>query len=193
MIEVYELTGGTSKSAWTRKGMMGDFPQFRHPSILRRTIPCGNDGTWTIKSFDTLTPESDIRKIENDFQITAGEIHHVPDVQTFGFIVEERRPPRKLDIERANAAGVKEGKKFALLKHGFPVMKDDGTGEVQPDEVTFRNPFKGRKLALLGDAYGVPPPMARLCRGADVLVHEATLFEKDESVSFFVLTYVVSF
>ena len=182
IIEVYELVGGTSKSAWKRKAMMGDFPQFRHPNILRRTIPCGKDGTWTIQAFDTVTRESDVRKVENDVQITAGEVMHVPDVQTFGFVVEERGPLRRLDVERANAAGVKEAKKYTQLKLGFPVMKDDGTGEVQSHEVTFQNPFKGRKLALLGDSCGVPPPMARLCRGADVLVHESTLFEKDVSV-----------
>ena len=180
-IEVYELVGGDSRTPWQRRGMMGEFPQFRHNKVFRRTIKCGNDGVWTIKEFEKVTKETDFRR--NDFRISAAEIRHVPNVQTFGFVVEEKTPAPKLDPQRAKDAGVGPSEKYSELKLGFPVMNDEGTREVQPHEVLVDNPYKGRKLALLGDTCGVPPLMARLCRGADVLVHEATLLEEDREVS----------
>jgi len=178
-IEVYELMGGQQRIHWKQRSMERTFHQFRHDNIVRRTIPCSSNGTWIIQDLEPVTRNKDNAR-RNDFKITAAELNHVPYVHTFGYVVEERTPPPKIDPARAKAAGVEPGEKYTTLKNGFSVMSDDESREVHPEEVLFENPFKGRKLAILGDACGIPRPMASLCRGADVLVHEATLAEEDK-------------
>lgn len=165
---------------WNRKGMLGNFPQFQYNNILRKTIPCGEDGTWTIKEFDEIT--KDYPPGKSNIKISAAQLHHVPNVPTFGYVVEEQKPPLKLDLKRAMELDLLPSPKYNQLKNGFPVMNDLGTREVHPDEVLFDHGFKSRKVAILGDLCGIPTPMARLCRDADVVVHEATLQESDQWV-----------
>mmetsp|Transcript_26926 Transcript_26926/g.56052 ORF Transcript_26926/g.56052 Transcript_26926/m.56052 type:complete len:154 (+) Transcript_26926:1341-1802(+) len=61
---------------------------------------------------------------------------------------------------------------------GESVPTDDGTGVVKPEQVLLEE-LRARKLAVLSDHRRVPPPMAGLCRNADLLVHEATLTKED--------------
>lgn len=179
-VEVFELVGGQHRVNSKRQAMLGNFPHFRHNNVLRKTIHCGEDGTWTIKPFDVVTRDSNPRE---NLKISAAEVHHVPGVQTFGFVVEEHEMNLKFDPERAQELDLKPGNKYTELLNGFPVMNDAGTSEVQPEDVLVDNPFRARKFALLGDTCGVPKPMAGLCENADVLVHEATLAEVDRWVS----------
>ena len=97
--------------------------------------------------------------------------------------MEEFSPPQRIDVKLANSLDVAQAHKYQELKNGFSVLRDDGTGEVHPDQVLVGSPFKARKLALMGDTCGIPLPMSQLCKNADVLVHEATLDEKDKPVS----------
>ena len=181
-VEVYELVGGQTRVHWRQRGMLGSFPQFRHENVIRNTIMCNDEGVWTIKEFDEVTRETNTRLWTN-FRIQAAEIHHVPNCQTFGFVVEEDAPPERLDVKLAKKLGVGEPHKYRELKNGFTVRTDDGTKEVHPEQVLVGTPFKSRKLAVLGDTCGVPFPMGKLAHNADVLVHEATLMETDRAVS----------
>lgn len=181
-IEVHELIGSKIKAHWKSKGIHGNLPQFRNNNITRKTIERGEDGTWTLREFDEISRDTPVNNPHN-IRISAAELHHVPYVQTMGYVIEEEPPAFRVDTERAIALGVKPGRKYNALKNGFPVMNDEGTREVQPEEVLYNNGKKARKIAVLGDLCDVPPPMARLCQNADVVVHEATLLESDHWVS----------
>ena len=170
---------GSHKSV---RGLFGSLPQFQNNDIVRNVIPCGEDGIWMIKNFDEISKDSKMRNRSN-IRISAAELNHVPFVPTFGYAVEDHKPPLKIDPDRAEELGIKPSKKFDELKNGFAVMSDDATREVQPEEVLFDHGFKARKAVILGDLCTVPPPMLRLCRDADVVVHEATLSETDDWVS----------
>lgn len=170
--------------------MTTSYPHFQHENVVRKTINCGEDGVWKIKEFEPISRDLNPRKLV-DLKISAAEVHHVPNVQTFGYVLEEKKPTPKIDPMRAIKLGLKPGRKYNELKLGYPVMNDDGTREVKPEEVLYDNSFRARKIALLGDSCGVPTPMARLCRDADVLVHEATLAEKDRSVSPLLLSKIL--
>ena len=112
--------------------------------------------------------------------IKAAELDHLAGVQTFGYTVEEQTPPGNIDVEKTKALGVEPSgnKKYSLLKNGIAVQTDDGNGMVYPEQVLTAT-FRPRKFAFLADHRLVPRPMAYLCTGADVLVHEATLSIKD--------------
>jgi len=110
--------------------------------------------------------------------IKAAELDRLGGIQTFGYTVEEQTPPRNIDAKKATALGLKPSKKYSLLKMGESVPTDDGTGVVEPEQVLLEE-LRARKLAVLSDHRRVPPPMAGLCRNADLLVHEATLTKED--------------
>lgn len=184
-VEVYELMGGSIRTHWKQRGMLRPFPQFRHDNVIQKTIQCdnnNNNGVWTLKDFDEITRETNTQLWSN-VRIQAAEVQHVPNCQSFGFVVEEQAPVDRIDVKLARSLGVKEPNKYRELKNGFPVGTDDGTGEVRPEQVLIGSPFKSRKLALLGDSCGIPSTMAGLCKDADVVVHEATLDERDQPVS----------
>lgn len=181
-VEVYELTGGQCRTHWKQRGMLGNFAQFRHENVIRKTIHCDSDGVWDIMDFDEITRDYDSRRHTN-LRVRAAEVYHVPNVQTFGYVVEEQKPLPRINSQRTKELGLLDHKKINELKNGFPAMNDDGTREVQPEEVCYESEKKGRKIAILGDTCGVPAPMARLCKGADILVHEATLDEEDRPLS----------
>jgi ribonuclease Z len=179
-IEVYELTGGSRR--WQHPGASKQFKEFNHRNLQHKTIPMNPDGTWTIEEADEVdTPEEAVRfnSRARGVYIQAAELQHVPKLQCFGYVVKETAPPRSLDVNRATELGVQPGGKYKLLKGGFPVMSDDGTREVKPDDVLTGEAPKPRKFALLGDCVAIPQPMTDLCRDADVLVHEATLNAND--------------
>ena len=180
-IEVYELQGGSRR--WGHPAAGRVYPEFRHRGIIRKSIPRNPDGTWTLCSAIEVTgPDEVLKRHESaGVHVTAAEVEHVPKLNCFGFVVEEARTlPRKIDPARAEALGVEQGKKYQLLKYGIPVMSDDGSREVRPEEVLLEESVRPRKLVALGDCCNVPHSMAKLCHDADILIHEATLSEKDE-------------
>jgi len=110
--------------------------------------------------------------------IKAAELDRLGGIQTFGYTVEEQTPPRNIDAKKATELGVNPSDKYNLLKMGESVPTDDGTGVVKPEQVLLEE-LRARKLAVLSDHRRVPPPMAGLCRNADLLVHDATLRMED--------------
>ena len=176
-----------------------DYPEFRHSggNIKRILIPCEN-GVWNIQQklppltrqdiMDSASRKSSFggaiiaKKQKRRICIRAAEVDHVPGVATFGYVVEEDEPPRNLDVARARNLGVvsHKDKKYDLLKHGFAVESDDGSGRlVEPHEVLKALSKKARKIAIVGDNRGWTAEMTEIARNADVLVHEATLLEED--------------
>jgi ribonuclease Z len=175
-VQVFELTGGSNR--WNHPGALRTFPEFGHRGLQRRSIPMNPDGTWTIEEAVEVTSPKDAVELNSrptGTYIQAAEVHHVPKLQCFGYVVQEPMQPRNIDAEKCSNLGVKPGKKYKLLKSGYNVQSDDGLREVLADDVTVSDPPKPRKFALIGDCCGIPRPMVDLCHNADVLVHEATL------------------
>jgi ribonuclease Z len=178
-VQVFELTGGSNR--WQHPGALRTFPEFRHRGLQRKSIPMNPDGTWTLEeAVEVTTPEEAVEYSSRPMgtYIQAAEVHHVPKLQCYGYVVREPIQPRSIDPDRAKNLGVRPGAKYKMLKSGFNVQSDDGLREVLADDVV-GDPVKQRKFALIGDCCGISRPMVGLCHDADVLVHEATLSEGD--------------
>lgn len=109
----------------------------------------------------------------------AAEIHHIPELQCFGYTLQEPvTQPRSLNAEAAKTLGVSSAEKFRMLKSGFSVMTEDETRLVHSHEVC-GEPVRPRKVTVLGDCCLVPPVMEQLAMNSDVLIHEGTLSMND--------------
>lgn len=97
--------------------------------------------------------------------------HRVP---SFGFCIQEHDRPGRLKTELLKELGLKPGPLYGRLKSGQPVTLESGH-VVLPSEV-LEEAIPGRKVCIFGDCSSVvgEGPL-RLCSGADVLIHEATL------------------
>jgi ribonuclease Z len=163
------------------------FSYYRYPTITRTIIPQNDDGTWTIATVYEVTDPEQAEECWGasipGYYIYAAEVGHIHRLQCFGFVVREPiTQPRNIDADRALAAGIQAGKKYQHLKFGFPVVSDDGSRLIQPEEVLLEGiPRKQRSFALLGDCCAVPEPMAKLLQNVDVLVHEATFNSSEDA------------
>ncbi|XP_061428391.1 zinc phosphodiesterase ELAC protein 1-like isoform X1 [Lethenteron reissneri] len=95
-------------------------------------------------------------------------------VPSFGYAVRE--PPRagRLHVEVLRGLGVPPGPLYGRLKAGEAVTLPSGR-VLLPGEVA-DPPVPGRLVAVFGDcSEPLGPAALRLCQGADLLVHEATL------------------
>ncbi|CAN9513135.1 unnamed protein product [Ophioblennius macclurei] len=100
--------------------------------------------------------------------------HRVP---SFGFCVEEHERPGRLKTEMLKELGMKPGPFYGRLKAGEPVTLENGR-VVEPSEV-LEAAIPGRKVCIFGDcSSALGEASTRLCEGADVLVHEATLADE---------------
>jgi len=184
-LTVYELIGGNDKRLQRENVLKRSYRELAHLNIKRKTIDMGEDGIWNIQSAQKME-EYDVQGRDSHLRINiqAAEVHHIPGMQTFGYVLEETRSPAKIDVEKAKSLGITPGPKYRALKNGFSVMSDDGLVEVKAQDVIVNGAGKkARKLAVLGDAWRVPRPMKKLCKNVDLLVYEATLEEGSESVS----------
>ncbi|XP_064153372.1 zinc phosphodiesterase ELAC protein 1 [Anguilla rostrata] len=97
--------------------------------------------------------------------------HRLP---SFGFAVQERDRPGRLNTQLLRDLGVKPGPVYGRLKGGEAVTLESGR-VLTPEEV-LEEAVPGRKVCVLGDCSAlVGEGPLRACQGADVLVHEATL------------------
>ncbi|KAL7529718.1 hypothetical protein ACHAXR_003116, partial [Thalassiosira sp. AJA248-18] len=206
-VRVIELVGGREergpmvrrehRTRGRRNIFTSHYPEFETPNIKRQYLTQNEDKVWIIDAPEPITDDSvekgvgigrqdGFHRLPNDvnlgvgrrLHIKAAELDHLGGVQTFGYTVEEQPPPGTIDVEKAKQMGIQPSKKYGLLKCGLSVTTDDGTGEVHPHEVIVKS-FRPRKFAFLADHRLVPTEMAQLCKGADLLVHEATLSKKD--------------
>ncbi len=181
-VEVYELIGGSCR--WRHPGIQKTFSEFRHRGLIRKSIPRNADGTWTIMTPPEVNTIEEAERTHasryRGMYITAAEVEHTPKLQCVGYVVEEPKTQSiNIDSDKATSIGLKPSRKYKALKWGFPVLSDDESCMIQPEEVMIGEKIKPRKLAILGDCYSVPPVMANLCRGTDVILHENTLSEED--------------
>lgn len=78
-----------------------------------------------------------------------------------------------------SSPGVQPGPLYGKLKNGMAVVLENGR-TISPSDV-LEDPIPGRKICILGDCSGVVgDAAARLCREADLLIHEATLDDTQE-------------
>ena len=190
-----------------RNPFEANYPEFNFGSMTRTQLPCGPDGIWTLEDLpshvtreDVLSKSSSFNNNHNSkkkkkkknvsrgtttgenprYQIQAAEVDHLSGVVTFGYSIQEEEPPRNIDAAKAQELGVSPmGRKYNLLKAGFSVYTDDGSRQVQPSEVLIESRKKARKITVVGDNRGWTAAMKRVAQHSDVLVHEATLMEKD--------------
>lgn len=96
--------------------------------------------------------------------------HRIP---CWGFLFREKRNPRRVDPDRAAAAGIPPSF-FGKLKKGSDFQKDDG--EIIPNEsVTIPAP-PGRSYAYCADTR-FQPDIAETARQVGLLYHEATYLD----------------
>lgn len=151
-------------------------------------IPQNADGTWTlVEPMEITTPELAVKytSTPTGLSVKAAEIHHIPQLQCFGYTLQEPWSlPRSLDVDAARALGVTSSASYRILKSGFSVMNDDGTRQVHAHQVC-GEPARPRKVTVLGDCCLIPPAMEQLALNSDVLIHEATLsiVDKGQKVS----------
>ncbi|XP_061673355.1 zinc phosphodiesterase ELAC protein 1 isoform X2 [Syngnathoides biaculeatus] len=111
---------------------------------------------------------------DDKFAVKAFRLFH--RVPSFGFCVHERDRPGRLKTELLKQIGLKPGPLYGRLKAGQEVLLEDGR-VISPAEVLEEN-IPGRKVCILGDCGSAPGGGGlALCRGADLLIHEATLGE----------------
>lgn len=189
-VVVYELVGGDADAENQKRQSRGNivydhYPELSIKTIVRKSIERNSDGTWTIQSPGDRVTENgfDVDRSNNrPLNITAAEVTHLDEVQTFGYMVEEPEPSPKIDAAKAISLGVFPGPKYRLLKSGSPVRRDDGSREVRPEEVLLGANRKSRKFVLIGDNCGLSDAMMELCTDTDVLVHEATALMENAEV-----------
>ncbi|NXL69914.1 RNZ1 protein, partial [Leptocoma aspasia] len=121
-----------------------------------------------------LDPEEDSYLLVEDEQLVVRAFRLFHRVPSFGFVLEEKPRPGKLNVQKLKDLGVQPGPLYGKLKSGAAIVLESGV-TVSPGEV-LATPVPGRKVCVLGDCSGpLGHGAERLCRGADLLVHEATL------------------
>uniref|UniRef100_A0A3Q2PQ87 ElaC ribonuclease Z 1 n=1 Tax=Fundulus heteroclitus TaxID=8078 RepID=A0A3Q2PQ87_FUNHE len=109
---------------------------------------------------------------DSKFVVKAFRLFH--RIPSFGFCIQEHDRPGRLKTERLKELGLKPGPLYGRLKAGESVVLESGR-TLHPSEVLEAD-IPGRKVCVFGDCSSVLGEGAfRLCAGADVLVHEATL------------------
>lgn len=100
--------------------------------------------------------------------------HRVP---SFGFCVQEQDRPGRLNTELLKKLGLHPGPLYGRLKAGEPVTLQ--SGRVVLSSEVLEEAIPGRKVCILGDCSAlVGEGPLKVCAGADVLVHEATLADE---------------
>nr|XP_055054286.1 zinc phosphodiesterase ELAC protein 1 [Misgurnus anguillicaudatus] len=109
---------------------------------------------------------------DKQFVVKAFRLYH--RVSSFGFSVEEKERPGRLNTDMLKELGLKPGPLYGRLKNGESVTLE--SGRVLTTSEVLEPPLKGRKVCVFGDCSStLGEGFKRACQGADVLVHEATL------------------
>ncbi|QJQ95820.1 cyclodeaminase/cyclohydrolase family protein [Vreelandella populi] len=104
-----------------------------------------------------------------DFTLEAGALSH--GVASYAYAFTERNLQRSLDTQRLEAQGIARGPVWGRLYRGEDVSLDDGT-TLRSDDYLL--PARRARRVVVGGDNDTPRLLATLCKGADVLVHEAT-------------------
>uniref|UniRef100_A0A8D2PU93 ElaC ribonuclease Z 1 n=1 Tax=Zosterops lateralis melanops TaxID=1220523 RepID=A0A8D2PU93_ZOSLA len=125
-----------------------------------------------------LAPGEDSYLLLEDEQVEVRAFRLFHRVPSFGFVLEEKLRPGRLNVQKLKDLGVQPGPLYGKLKSGTEIVLESGA-VISPQDV-LEPPVPGRKVCVLGDCSAPLGDTAlRLCRGADLLVHEATLGDRD--------------
>ncbi|XP_071586766.1 zinc phosphodiesterase ELAC protein 1-like [Heliangelus exortis] len=126
-----------------------------------------------------LDPAENSYLLVEDEQLVVKAFRLFHRIPSFGFVVEEKPRPGKLNVQKLKDLGLQPGPLYGKLKNGTAVVLESGV-TISPSDV-LEDPVPGRKICILGDCSGVVGDAARkLCWRADVLIHEATLDDSQE-------------
>jgi len=110
---------------------------------------------------------------EKEYYVEAVRTSHV--IPSFGFALVEKPRLGRFNPEKAKMLGLPEGPLWSRLQHGKSVKNPSGR-IVKPRQVV--GPWRrGVKIAYSGDTRPTRS-LVKLARGADLLVHEATLMDE---------------
>lgn len=110
---------------------------------------------------------------EREYYVEAVRTTHV--IPSFGFALVEKHRAGRFNPERAKMLGVPEGSLWSKLQHGKSVKSVSGK-VVKPRQVI--GPMRpGLKIAYSGDTRSTRN-LVKLAKGADLLIHEATLMDE---------------
>ena len=109
---------------------------------------------------------------EVDFQhFKVKAVRSTHSVPSLAYVLEEQARPGRFDLDKAKSLGIPTGPSFRRLQEGHSVSVGDRT--ITPDMVMGpRRP--GRKIVISGDTRP-SEALIEAAKGADVLVHEATV------------------
>ena len=138
-----------------------------------------DERSWTELGASGQLPRWTVYRDEH-FCVRATPLRH--PVPCFGYVIDERDQPGRLDQDKAIALGLPPGREYRLLKEGESVMAPNGV-TIHPEDVIGPN-RPGRRLVLLGDTCN-SSAMLDIARGADVLVHESTFNSAKKSDALF--------
>ncbi len=103
------------------------------------------------------------------YAVTAVSVDHA--VPGLGYVFQEEDRPGRFNLEKAKELEIPEGPLYARLQQGESVTIDGK--EITPDMVLGPR-RRGRKIVFSGDT-SPSESLIEAARGADVLVHEATV------------------
>lgn len=124
---------------------------------------------WTVHREKSKNAGGDRGGERGGLVVRAAPLRH--PVPCFGYVVDEPDQAGRIDAELCVSLGLPPGKEYARLKAGFDVQTKEGKTITPAMVLGCDRP--GRRLCLLGDTCD-SVGIARLARGADVLVHEST-------------------
>jgi ribonuclease Z len=107
---------------------------------------------------------------EKEYTVRAVHADHVVSALAYAFIEKPR--PGRFNEERARNLGVSKGPLWSKLQHGGIVKLSNGR-TVEPNDVLGKS-RSGRKLVYTGDTRP-SEAIVELSKGADLVIHEATL------------------
>ena len=129
-----------------------------HPNETHGGMILANDkGVWEVCQEGNLT-------------VFAAPLKH--RVTCFGYVIQEKQLPGKLDPNILKSKGIPPGPLYAKIKNGQTITAPDGS-LIKPTDV-LGSPRPGRKAVILGDTCD-SSRIVDIASDADVVVHEATL------------------
>jgi len=157
---VHELVLQEEK-AWKRAAKWNVIEEKHQDELSGNDIICSKDGLWHVHE-------------DEKYVVVAGLLKHT--IPCWGYVVQERPHAGRFNVERAMEAGVRPGPMYAMLQQGRDVTLRDGTVVKSADVVGPQR--QGRKVVILGDTSDSRSLLVA-ARGADVVVHEATVTEHE--------------
>lgn len=115
---------------------------------------------------------------DDQFIVKCQKLKHV--VPCYGYRIEQKDLPGKLDIDEARRQGVPFGPLLGKLKSGEDVVLEDG--QVVKSASLLSEPQKGWVVAVLGDTKFCQASI-ELSENADIVIHEATFDRGTEKLA----------